>query len=95
MILKPITNDSAGSFALNATTLRLCQETDIAPNCAQLSVTNAHGTYVVDPAPAGVTFKGIATIPYVLSVMNARFAHAYLFITVSSDASTTPSKANE
>lgn len=93
VILKPMTNDTAGSFALNATTLRLCQETDIAPNCAQLSVTNAHGTYVVDPATGGVTFtpakgfKGIATIPYVLSDMNARFAHANLFITVSSSSS--------
>jgi len=101
VILKPITNDTAGSFALNASTLRLCQETDIAPNCAQLSVTNAHGTYVVDPATAGVTFtpakgfKGIATIPYVLSDMNARFAHANLFITVSSDAPTSVTKTNE
>ena len=101
VILKPITNDTAGSFALNATTLRLCQETDIAPNCAQLSVTNAHGTYVVDPATGAVTFtpakgfKGIATIPYVLSDMNARFAHANLFITVSSDAPTSVTKTNE
>lgn len=101
VILKPITNDTAGSFALNATTLRLCQETDIAPNCAQLSVTNAHGTYVVDPATGGVTFtpakgfKGLATIPYALSDMNARFAHANLFITVSSDAPTSVTKTNE
>ena len=93
VILKPIINDSAGSFALDASTLRLCDATDIAPNCTHLTVTNAHGTYVVDPATGSVRFtpakgfKGLATIPYVLNDMNSRFAHANLMITVSSSSS--------
>ena len=90
--LKPIANDIAGSSALNPTTLRLCQETDIAPNCTHLSVTNRHGTYVVNPTTGAVTFTpakgftGLATIPYVVSAMNAQTAHAHLTITVGEQA---------
>jgi LPXTG-motif cell wall-anchored protein len=90
--LKPIANDTAGSSALNPTTLRLCQETDIAPNCTHLSVTNRHGTYVVNPTTGAVTFTpakgftGLATIPYVVSAMNAQTAHAHLTITVGEQA---------
>ena len=90
--LKPIANDTAGSSALNPTTLRLCQETDIAPNCTHLSVTNRHGTYVVNPTTGAVTFTpakgftGLATIPYVVSAMNAQTAYAHLTITVGEQA---------
>lgn len=104
VILKPVLNDTPGSYALNATTLRLCKATDIAPNCSKLSITNSQGKYVVDPNTGYVTFtpangfKGLASVPYVISDMNARFAHANLFITVSQDATqeiTTANKANK
>jgi CshA-type fibril repeat protein len=102
VILKPVLNDEAGSYALNATTLRLCEPTDIAPNCSKLSITNSHGTYVVDPNTGYVTFtpangfNGLASVPYVISDMNSRFAHANLFITVSQDATqSTTAKANK
>jgi CshA-type fibril repeat protein len=101
VILKPVFNDAAGSYALNATTLRLCDATDIAPNCSKLSITNAHGTYVVDPNTGYVTFtpangfKGLASVPYVISDMNARFAHANLFITVSQDSTQEITPANK
>ncbi len=90
--LKPIANDIAGSSALNPTTLRLCLETDIAPNCTQLSVTNIHGTYIVNPTSGAVTFTpakgftGLATIPYVVSAMNSKIAYAHLTITVGDES---------
>ena len=96
VILKPIANDVPGSYALKATSLRLCDDVDVAPNCSRLTVTNAQGTYVVDPNTGDVTFtpakgfKGLASIPYVIGDMNARFTTANLLITVSSVA--TPAK---
>jgi len=95
VILKPIANDSPGSYALKATSLRLCDDVDIAPNCSRLAVTNAQGTYVVDQNTGEVTFtpakgfNGLASVPYVISDMNARVATANLFIAVSS-VETTP-----
>lgn len=95
VILKPIANDSPGSYALKATSLRLCDDVDIAPNCSRLAVTNAQGTYVVDQNTGEVTFtpakgfNGLASVPYVISDMNARVAIANLFIAVSS-VETTP-----
>jgi CshA-type fibril repeat protein len=91
VVLKPVMNDAPGLFALNATSLRLCEATDIAPNCSRLSITNDHGTYVVDQNTGYVTFtpakgfNGLASVPYVISDMNARFSHANLFISVSQD----------
>ena len=92
VVLKPIANDSPGSYALKATSLRLCDDVDIAPNCSRLTVTNAQGTYVVDPNTGEVTFtpakgfNGLASVPYVISDMNDRFTTANLLITVSSVA---------
>jgi CshA-type fibril repeat protein len=91
VVLKPVMNDAPGLFALNATSLRLCESTDIAPNCSRLSITNDHGTYVVDQNTGYVTFtpangfEGLASVPYVISDMNGRFSHANLFISVSQD----------
>ena len=92
VILKPIANDAPGSYALKATSLRLCDDIDVAPNCSRLTVTNAQGTYVVDQNTGEVTFtpakgfNGLASVPYVISDMNARFTTANLFIAVSSVA---------
>lgn len=92
VILKPIANDSPGSYALKATSLRLCDDVDIAPNCSRLAVTNAQGTYVVDQNTGEVTFtpakgfNGLASVPYVISDMNDRLTTANLLITVSSVA---------
>jgi LPXTG-motif cell wall-anchored protein len=101
VILKPIANDSPGSYALKATSLRLCDDVDIAPNCSRLTVTNAQGTYVVDQNTGEVTFtpakgfNGLASVPYVISDMKARFTTANLLITVSSVATPPASQENE
>jgi CshA-type fibril repeat protein len=87
--LLPATNDSPGTAKLNAASLRLCDSVDVAPKCTRVTVTNAQGTYVVNPDSGAVTFtpvrgfRGVASLPYVVSDMDARVATANLFIEVS------------
>jgi hypothetical protein len=87
-VLNPVVNDKPGSAALDPTTIRLCGDDEIAPECTMMEATTLDGTYVVDPTTGQVTFTprdgftGKATIPYVIKDGMEMVAASHLIITV-------------
>lgn len=51
---------SYGTPALAATSVRLCQGAQVAPDCAATSVTTVEGTYTVDTGTGRVTFAAVS-----------------------------------
>jgi CshA-type fibril repeat protein len=88
VVLNPVGNDKPGSAALDPTTIRLCGDDEISPECTMMEVTTLDGTYVVDPTTGKVTFTprdgftGQATIPYVIKDGMEMVAASHLIITV-------------
>jgi CshA-type fibril repeat protein len=64
MTIDPLANDSAGTLPaglsgevnLVRSSLRLCDRSELAPNCTATQLTTADGTYTVDTATGFVTF---------------------------------------
>ena len=92
VVLNPVVNDKPGSAALDPTTIRLCGDDEIAPECTLMEATTLDGTYVVDPTTGQVTFTprdgfiGQATIPYVIKDGMNMVAASHLIITVEETA---------
>jgi CshA-type fibril repeat protein len=100
VILNPVGNDIPGAAALDPTTIRLCGEKEVAPECTLMEATTLDGTYVVDPKTGEVTFTprdgftGKATIPYVIKDAMGMVAASHLIITVE-DTEVVPVVAKE
>lgn len=101
--LTPLANDTAGSFAFSAPTLKLCNTSATPPQsptpapgtCDANSVTIAgQGTFVLDPATGQVTFTpasnftGPATVPYVVTDVHGSVSTATISITVNAPTAT-------
>ena len=92
VVLNPVANDRPGTAALDPTTIRLCDATEVSPSCTKMEVTTLDGLYVVDPTSGQVTFTpragfiGQATIPYIIHDGMGMLANANLIITVEDTA---------
>jgi LPXTG-motif cell wall-anchored protein len=100
VVLNPVGNDIPGTEALDPTTIRLCGEKEVAPECTMMKATTLDGTYVVDAKTGEVTFTprdgftGKATIPYVIKDARGMVAASHLIITVE-DAEIVPAVAKK
>jgi LPXTG-motif cell wall-anchored protein len=94
VVLNPVGNDIPGTAALDPTTIRLCGDAEVAPDCTMMKATTLDGTYVVDPKTGKVTFTpragftGEATIPYIIKDAMGMVAASHLIITVEDTAET-------
>jgi CshA-type fibril repeat protein len=92
VVLNPVGNDKPGTAALDPTTIRLCGDDEMSPECTMMEVTTLDGRYVVDPTTGKVTFTprdgftGQATIPYVIKDGMEMVAASHLIITVEETA---------
>ena len=92
VVLNPVANDRPGTAALDPTTIRLCDATEVSPSCTKMEVTTLDGLYVVDPTSGQVTFTpragfiGQATIPYIIHDGMGMLANANLIISVEDTA---------
>jgi LPXTG-motif cell wall-anchored protein len=93
-VLNPVGNDIPGTAALDPTTIRLCGDAEVAPDCTMMKATTLDGTYVVDPKTGKVTFTprdgftGQASIPYIIKDAMGMVAASHLIITVEDTAET-------
>ena len=89
--VSPLFNDTAGSFALNSASLRLCDIGQSPPTCSATSVTIAgQGTFSLDAGTGQVTFTpesgwtGTTTaLRYVVADTHAAVANSTITVTVN------------
>ena len=94
--LSPMANDVNGTGTLVATSIKLCDSTEIAPACTQTSVTVREGVFIIDPATGDVTFTPNtnfdvahpAQVTYAIEDSLNLWAHAT--ITITDPPSVTP-----
>ena len=87
--LSPITNDVNGTGTLVATSIKLCDVSEIAPACTNTSVTVREGVFTVDPTTGDVTFTPNslfdvthpAQVTYVIQDSLNLWTHATITIT--------------
>jgi CshA-type fibril repeat protein len=88
VVLNPVDNDIPGTAVLDPTTIRLCGDDEISPECTLMKATTLDGTYVVNPTTGEVAFTpragftGEATIPYIIKDAMGMIAASHLIITV-------------
>ena len=78
--INPLTNDVAGSGALDTTTVKLCgiSPAQLAPDCTQTSLTVAgEGTYTVNPTTGVVTFNPLPTFTGTATAVTYQVSDVY------------------
>jgi CshA-type fibril repeat protein len=82
-------NDTAGSYPVDVSSVRLCGVAESAPACTQTVVVVPEGTFTVDVSTGEVTFapadgwSGSVSIPYVVADTHAHMADATLTVTIT------------